>query len=53
MEEEGVHTPSYINRIRAGIINLCIFSADAKHADRNESWSIVIYEQGVAREMKS
>ena len=53
MEEEGVHTPSYINRIRAGIINLCIFGTDAKHVTRDESWSIVIYERGVAREMKS
>jgi len=50
MEEEGVGTPSHIKKTKEGIINLCISGADVKHVDE-ESWSIVIYERGVVREM--
>lgn len=52
MKEEGQANPSLCNVQKGYNKNLCISGDDAKQAD-DESWSIVIYEKGMAREMQA
>jgi DNA-binding CsgD family transcriptional regulator len=51
MKEEGQANPSLCNIQKGYNKNLCISSEDAKQSEE-ESWSIVIYEKGMAREMR-
>jgi hypothetical protein len=50
MKEEGQANPSLYNVQKGHNKNLCISGEDAKQSEE-ESWSIVIYEKGMVREM--
>lgn len=49
---KGLGNPSLHSIEKGDNKNLCISGADAKQVSQ-ESWSIVIFEKGVVREMSS
>ena len=50
MNKEGQANPSLYNVQKGHNKNLCVLGEDAKQS-KDESWGIVIFERGKAREM--